>query len=90
MSAVDHVAESNSIMDSVHDWQSEEGSTDATLLTASLDALRHATLAEQQRIANLIILANGARAEYGVTGEQATKQFFIDLNQQIREGLGLA
>lgn len=58
---IDHVAESNSIMDSVHDWQGEEGSTDATLTAAALDALRHATLAlveQQSRTADAAEVAN--------------------------------
>lgn len=52
----------------------------------------HATLAlvEQQRVANLIHLADGARAEYNATYEQSTGEFFLDLNRQIREGLGLS
>jgi hypothetical protein len=43
-------------LEALHDWQSEEGQTDASMITVALEASTNATLylAEQQRIANLI------------------------------------
>lgn len=56
---IDHAAEASKHIDGVHDWQSDEGITDATLIASALIAQAEATLAlvEQQRIANLIALA---------------------------------
>jgi hypothetical protein len=53
-----HVATAKFRQEGVHEWQSEEGSTDATNLAAALDAQTEATLAiaYEQRTANLIAL----------------------------------
>lgn len=51
-----HTKESELRLSGVHDWQAEEGATDATLLAMSLDAQTQATLAVayEARTANLI------------------------------------
>jgi len=41
----DHRAQSERIAESVGEWMGEEGMTDATMISSSIDALRHATLA---------------------------------------------
>lgn len=59
-SSLDHEAESQRCLEGVHDWQAEQGITDETMITVTLEAQVHATLAlvEQQRIANLIAYQN--------------------------------
>lgn len=68
---IDHAAEAQRCIEWSRDWQLEEGCTETTGITYAILAQAEATLAlvEQQRIANLIALAesgrttvNGARA----------------------------
>jgi len=56
MSGNTHVATAKFRQEGVHEWQSEQGITDATLIAAALDAQTEATLAlvYEQRTANLI------------------------------------
>ena len=56
MQGNDYVSVAKFRMEGVHDWQSDEGITDATLICAALDAQTQATLALafEQRTANLI------------------------------------
>ena len=58
---IDHAAEARQHIDWTHDWQGLEGDTPETNLAYALIAQAEATLAlvEQQRVANLIALANG-------------------------------
>lgn len=58
MSDNPHVATAKFRQEGVHEWQSEQGITDATLIAAALDAQTEATLAlaYEQRTANLIAL----------------------------------
>jgi len=58
-----HVATAKFRQEGVHEWQSEQGITDATLIAAALDAQTEATLAltYEQRTANLIELARSDR-----------------------------
>lgn len=74
---IDHVAEALVHVDDVHNWQSDEGITEATLIASALIAQAEATLAlvEQQRIANLLALAqfshetgDGARLHTSLVG----------------------
>lgn len=53
-----HVATAKFRQEGVHEWQSYEGSTDATNIAEALDAQTEATLAlaHEQRTANLIAL----------------------------------
>ena len=62
MTSNTHFATAKFRQEGVHDWQSEEGSTDATNLAAALDAQTEATLAlaYEQRTANLIALYSAA------------------------------
>lgn len=55
---IDHAAAARRHVEWAHEWQGDEGSTDATNIATVLLAQTHATLAlvEQQRIANLIAL----------------------------------
>jgi hypothetical protein len=81
---IDHAKESNKIADDINErWVSEEGATDATLIWTAIDALRHATLAaaDQQRIANLLALAqfsysNDERQKVGTTLKGAISMRF--------------
>lgn len=53
-----HIAMAKFRQEGVHDWQSDEGMTDATLIATALDAQAEATLALafEQRTANLIAM----------------------------------
>lgn len=59
---IDHAAAARRHVEWAHEWQGDEGSTDATNIATVLLAQTHATLAlvEQQRIANLIALAGAS------------------------------
>jgi len=58
MSENTHIAVARLRQEGVHEWQSEEGSTDTTNIAAALDAQTEATLAlaYEQRTSNLISL----------------------------------
>ena len=43
-----HKAQSESIAESVGEWMGQEGMTDATMISSSIDALRHAVLASTE------------------------------------------
>ena len=75
----------DALMDSVHDYQSEQGITDATMVLSAIEALRTSTLelVEQQRIANLI--AYVAICEKRGAADAA----YHLLDHSAREGLGL-
>ena len=67
-----HREEALKHIDWTHDWQQQKGFTEAAGIATALLAQAHATLelAEQQRIANVVALASGARVgqagfEYG-------------------------
>jgi hypothetical protein len=81
----DHAAEALRNINGLHDYQSEEGISDASMLTVAIEAQAHATLAlvEQQRIANRIALAVAIR-EDTVLGGSAT-----DLSDWLHEGNGV-
>lgn len=51
MSDIDHKGAALFLIEGLHDYQSEEGQTDASLLTVAIEAQVHATLclAEQQK-----------------------------------------
>lgn len=51
-----HAEDATQLLDTLHEWQAEEGETDTSMLTVVLEAQVEATLAlvAQQRIANLI------------------------------------
>lgn len=55
MTTTDHAAR---LIESLHDWQGQEGQTDASMLTVVLEAQVHATLAlvAEQRVANQLAL----------------------------------
>jgi hypothetical protein len=82
---IDHAAEALRNINGLHDYQSEEGMSDASMLTVAIEAQAHATLAlvEQQRIANRIALAVAIR-EDTVLGGSAT-----DLSDWLHEGNGV-
>lgn len=83
----DHVKLAQESLDAVHDWQEQEGETDATLLATAIEAQAHATLAlaEEQRTANLITFFKNAGAPVTVTGAEAQAAITAD----IRARLGL-
>ena len=56
MNAADYRAKAEHNIEGMHDWQDEQGQTDATMLTLAIEAQAHATmhLANQQHIANLL------------------------------------
>lgn len=76
-----HVATARFRQEGVHEWQSEQGITDATLIAAALDAQTEATLAlaYEQRTANLIALF--VRDDLAIP--------YLHLENQIKERLGL-
>lgn len=53
-----HIAAAEFRMEGIHEWQGEEGMTDATLICTALDALVESNLAVayEQRTANLLAL----------------------------------
>jgi hypothetical protein len=57
--SANHVEVADTHIRSLHGWQADEGQTDATMLSAVLEAQVHATLelAKQQRAANLMFMA---------------------------------
>lgn len=80
MSSNTHVATAKFRQEGVHDFQSEEGLTEATVLMAAVDAQTEATLALafEQRTANLIAmqqlwLAEGAGPSSKVGDEIAER-----------------
>ena len=58
MTSNPHIKTAERRMDGVHEWQAEEGSTDATMIAVALDALTEAQLAVayEARTANLVAL----------------------------------
>ena len=80
-----NAAEVGPILDSVHDWQGDEGMTDATELAAVLDANVNASLAVayEARTANLI-------AFYDVGPEAGdSRDTWLELRQLIASRLGV-
>lgn len=78
-----HIATAKFRQEGVHEWQSQEGETDATCLAAAMDAQTEATLAlaYEQKTANLLAMQANWIAE-GV-GPSHT------LEAKIRERLDL-
>lgn len=64
-----HFATAKFRQEGVHEWQAEEGSTEATNLAAAIDAQTEATLAlaYEQRTANLISAFAHLREHDGIT-----------------------
>lgn len=58
MQGNDYVSVAKFRLEGVHDWQAEQGQTDAVLICAALDVQAQATLAlaYEQRTANLIAM----------------------------------
>lgn len=85
-----HVATAKFRQEGVHDWQADEGSTDATNIAAALDAQAEATLAlvYEQRTANLIaVFGNMMDGEVDTfLGERIDG---YELAKQIQERMGL-
>jgi ABC-type phosphonate transport system ATPase subunit len=77
----------------VHEWQGEEGSTDATNLAAIIDAQVEATLAlaYEQRTANLIALysMDDSARQGMIDGAGMHSGNWVDVTRQIKERLGL-
>lgn len=89
-----HISMAKFRQEGVHEWQSQEGDTDATNIAAVLDAQTEATLAVayEQRTANLIALysmddgpVRGMVSNGGMNAEN-----WDDVAKQIVERLGLA
>jgi len=85
---IDHTAEAIRNIDGLHDYQSEEGMTDESMLTVAVEAQAHATLAlvEQQRIANLLTV----RERLVKLGTTAAYLRLEKVDALVEEGLGLA
>lgn len=103
MSTIDHAAESERITEHLgENVLAQEGITDATIIAATLDALRHATLAlvEEQRTSNLIAYVNRIDSQFNWADEHpgsfdettraAALKRHEKVQQMIRERLGLA
>lgn len=87
-----HVAMAKFRQEGVHEWQGEEGSTDATNLAAILDAQVEATLAlaYEQRTANLIALWNmDEPSALGLNNAGAMRDW-DGVAKRVVERLGLA
>ena len=89
-----HIATAKFRQEGVHEWQSEEGLTDATNIAAALDAQTEATLAlaYEQRTANLIALYDMTEANcVGMsTAAPMSRENWDSIAQQIKERLDLA
>lgn len=94
----DHYAEARRRLRGLNEYQEAEGLNDFTILSVALEAQVHATLAlaEQQRIANLIMLAesgrttvNGARAALAAlyTGSAEEGSAHMALRPEIARAL---
>jgi hypothetical protein len=96
---IDHAAEARRNIEGLHDYQSEAGTTEASLLTVAIEAQAHATLAlvEQQRIANLIAYwqLHTPRSAEESFEHRHIEVSLIDtsgdrsIDSLVREGLGL-
>lgn len=75
LSGNDHAAVSKFRTEGVHEWQGEEGATDATCIAMAIDANTEATLALafEQRTANVIAMA----AQCTANGRKELGQPFI-------------
>ena len=91
MTSNTHFATAKFRQEGVHDWQSEEGSTDATNLAAALDAQAEATLAlaYEQRTANMIAALQVVRYE-GAKEILPTSDHAWATVKEINERLGLS
>ena len=103
--ALAHAAEAQRHIEWAHEWQEREGETEATALATVALAQAHATLAlaEQQRIANLIALAQargrglGEQVAADALGALATFHVhenpdmggWYDLRSEIARALGI-
>jgi len=90
MSSNTHVATAKFRQEGVHEWQAEEGSTDATNIAAALDAQTEATLAlaYEQRTANLIA-AFGNMMDGEIDTFLGERVDGYELAKQIQQRLGL-
>lgn len=93
----EHVREAQKHIDEIHECQSLEGATDATLLASGFVAVAESNLAiaEQQRVANLIALGQ-YRIEPDKMSHHRTviyappeSEYDITLRDDIREALGI-
>jgi len=97
---IDHAAEARRNVEGLHDYQSEAGMTEASMLTVAIEAQAHATLAlvEQQRIANDIAYVMLLEAQYAEAAKHpqgfqwdshaASVERHGRALDRIREGLG--
>lgn len=88
-----HFSRAKSMQEGVHDWQSETGQTDATMISTALDALVESNLAVayEQRTANLLVWAEQARQMMAAGETEALQHPFIEkLERDIAERLDLA
>ncbi|MDF2507276.1 MAG: hypothetical protein K0Q52_1135 [Microbacterium sp.] len=90
---IDHAAEARRNIEGLHDYQSEAGMTEASMLTVAIEAQAHATLAlvEQQRIANLIALDMTLEQYTVPADDEVGEEAYVStrLRSDIRGGLGL-
>jgi hypothetical protein len=84
-----HIAVAKFRQEGVHEWQSEEGSTEATNIAAALDAQTEATLAlvYEQRTANLIALLTAGRIELTDGSIGLMDERLMQLQQEVLERL---
>ena len=93
-------ARSAQILDSIYDWQEEQGQTDATMTVAAIECQVLATLesgeqaADELRTANLIAYAallqtNLAGRQSYSDGFDTTANLFQRVNIEIRDRLGI-
>jgi hypothetical protein len=86
-----HVGNARLRLSGVHEWQCEEGSTDATNIAAALDAQIQATLAlaYEQRTANLIALWSNPESTIREITWGINEGHLGRLLQEIQQRLGV-
>lgn len=80
------------LQDSVHDWQSDQGITDATMIAGQIEVLTEAVqaLTEEQRTANLLAFQSNVEYSYVNRLRSPRSKQAQRLNRAIIERLGLA
>ncbi|MFS0715512.1 hypothetical protein ABC337_04800 [Arthrobacter sp. 1P04PC] len=87
-----HVAMAKFRQEGLHEWQSQEGETEASILVEAIDGQIEATLAltYEQRTANLIAYQANVEASYAKAPLKPRSDNAQRLNQTIIERLDLA
>lgn len=84
-----HFAKAKFMQEGVHDWQSEQGETDETMICTAIDALVESNLAVayEQRTANLLTLTGQFAGDTGLS--EGERKQVMQLQAAILERLDL-